>query len=113
MALLDFAQQPLHVAHPKYRSGQLMPVKLRRNNARHRGRFLAASDWLRLTCDINIVLQAPRKVERWFLNDLKRPHTIMEVLLNMPEGHGQSSATCNAPRSSPPWAAAFLELSLD
>jgi hypothetical protein len=93
MALLEFAQQPLHVAHPKYRSGQQMPVKLRRNNARHRGRFLAASDWLRLTCGINIVLQASRKANRCLLNELKRPHAIMEVLLDTPEGHGQSAAT--------------------
>ena len=40
MALFGFLQEPLHLSLPKYRSRQQMPVKLRRNNARRRARFV-------------------------------------------------------------------------
>jgi len=91
MALFGFLQEPLHLSLPKYRSRQQMPVKLRRNNARRRARFVASSDSLLLTCDVNVFLQAARNVGHHLLNDLKRPHAMMESVLNMPERKDQGS----------------------
>lgn len=91
MALFGFLQEPLHLSLPKYRSRQQMPVKLRRNNARRRARFVASSDSLLVTCDVNVFLQAARNVGHHLFNDLKRPHAMMESVLNMPERKDQGS----------------------